>query len=226
MWERHLAPPSSAPELVREQLREAIISGELVSGAKLSQDELAARFGTSRIPVREALRQLEAEGLVTLYPNRGAVVATLSLADVLEIMEIRIALECRALQLAIPNMIDSDLDGAEEILKRYDAEPEPASWSEMNWRFHEALYSPCNLSRLLALIEANFGHVSRFMRVQISRAVGREGPQRDHHNILNACREADVEKAVKLLEKHLLGTQKALMAMGRRSKGVGNLVVT
>lgn len=218
--------PVSAPELVREQLREAIISGELVSGAKLSQDELAARFGTSRIPVREALRQLEAEGLVTLYPNKGAVVATLSLADVLEIMEIRIALECRALQLAIPNMIDADLDGAEELLKRYDAEPEPAKWSEMNWRFHEALYSPCNHSRLVALIEANFGHVNRFMRVQISKTVGREGPQRDHHNILNACREGDVEKSVKLLEKHLLGTQKALMAMGRRAKSGISLVVT
>lgn len=215
-----MAAPASAPVLVREQLREAIISGELASGAKLSQDELAARFGTSRIPVREALRQLEAEGLVTLYPNRGAVVATLSLADVLEIIEIRIALECRALQLAIPNMIEDDLDAAEEILKRYDTEPEPANWSEMNWRFHEALYSPCNLPRLLALIEANIGHMKRFMRVQISKTIGRDLPQQDHHNILNACREGDIEKAVKLLEKHLIGTQKALMAMGRRSKSV------
>lgn len=213
-----MSQPSSAPEFVREQLREAIISGELQSGAKLSQDELASRFGTSRIPVREALRQLEAEGLVTLYPNRGAVVATLSLSEVLEIMEIRIALECRALQLAIPNMIDADIDAAEEILQRYDTEPDPAKWSEMNWRFHEALYVPCNMTRLLALIEANFGHVNRFMRVQISKVVGRDVPQRDHHNILDACREGDTEKAVKLLERHLLGTQKALMAMGRRSR--------
>src|SRR5436190_15995488 len=107
---------SSAPDLVRSELRRAIVDGEFESGSQLKQDELAERFGVSRIPVREALKQLAAEGLVTFHPNRGAVVSSLSLDDVLEMLEIRIALECRALRLAIPNMIDEDFDEATQIL--------------------------------------------------------------------------------------------------------------
>ena len=102
----------SAPNTVREGLRRAILAGEFAPGSQLRQDELAQRFGTSRIPVREALRQLEAEGLVSILPNRGATVSSLSLDEVLELMEIRIALECRALRMAIPNMVDTDLDFA------------------------------------------------------------------------------------------------------------------
>ena len=92
----------STPEFVREELRRAISQGEFAPGVQLRQDELAERFGTSRIPVREALRQLEAEGFVTLLPNRGAVVSDLSIDEVIELLEIRIALECHALRLAIP----------------------------------------------------------------------------------------------------------------------------
>src|SRR3954469_589073 len=113
---------SSAPDLVRDGLRKAIFAGDLVAGTQLRQDELASRFGTSRIPVREALRQLESEGLVTLHPNRGAAVSSVSLEDVLELLEIRIGLECRALKLAIPNMVAADFDLAAEILRGYDDE--------------------------------------------------------------------------------------------------------
>lgn len=88
-----------APELVRDSLREAIYSGKLQPGEQLRQEELAERYGISRIPVREALRQLEAEGLVTRQPNRGAVVAALSVQEVIEMLDIRIGLECRALML-------------------------------------------------------------------------------------------------------------------------------
>ncbi|NTG32083.1 GntR family transcriptional regulator, partial [Agrobacterium rhizogenes] len=99
----------SAPELVRDGLREAILTGAYEEGQQLRQDELAEQFGTSRIPVREALRQLEGEGLVELHANKGAVVKGSSVEDVLEMLDIRIALECRALKLAIPNMAAEDL---------------------------------------------------------------------------------------------------------------------
>ena len=144
---------SSAPDVVRDGLRKAIFDGDLVAGTQLRQDEIASRFGTSRIPVREALRQLESEGLVTLHPNRGAAVSSVSLEDVLELLEIRIGLECRALKLAIPNMVGSDFDFAAEILRGYDEEPEPQKWGEMNWRFHETLYAPCHRPKLLSMIE-------------------------------------------------------------------------
>lgn len=205
--------------MVRDGLRKAIFDGDLVAGTQLRQDELASRFGTSRIPVREALRQLESEGLVTLHPNRGAAVSSISLEDVLELLEIRIGLECRALKLAIPNMVGDDFDLAAEILRGYDDEPEPRKWGEMNWRFHETLYIPCQRPKLLSMIESNYGHVGRFVRLQVSMAAGKEQPNRDHWAILDACRAGDAGKAVKLLEDHIVQTQKSLMAAMRRTSG-------
>jgi DNA-binding GntR family transcriptional regulator len=205
----------SAPDVVRDGVRRAILDGAFESGTQLRQDELADRYGTSRIPVREALRQLEAEGLVTIHPNRGAVVSTLSLDDVLEMLEIRIALECRALRLAIPNMVDVDLDTAAAILESYDSEPRPQKWGEMNWQFHRALYAPCNRPKLIAMIEANYGHVGRFIRVQVSLATGKEKPQREHHAMLDACRRGDVDGAARMLEEHIIHTQKSLLAAAR-----------
>src|SRR5436190_3117736 len=108
-----------APDLVRDGLRESILAGVFEAGHQLRQDEVAEQFGTSRIPVREALRQLESEGLVTFHPNRGAVVKGLSLEDVLEMLDIRIGLECRALKLAIPNMAVEDHEAAQQILDEY-----------------------------------------------------------------------------------------------------------
>ncbi len=215
---------ASTPDLVRDALRKAIFSGELAAGMQLRQDELASRFGTSRIPVREALRQLESEGLVTLHPNRGAAVSSVSLEDVLELLEIRIGLECRALKLAIPNMVDADLDSAAEILGGYDNEPEPQKWGEMNWRFHETLYVPCNRPKLLSMIELNYGHVSRFVRLQVSLAAGKQQPNREHWAILDACRAGDANTAIKLLEEHIVHTQKSLAAAMRH--GSGRVVAT
>lgn len=208
--------PGTAPQLVSEQLRKAIFAGAIEPGTQLRQDELAERYGTSRIPVREALRQLEAEGLVTIQPNRGAIVSSLSLEEVLEMLEIRIALECRALRLSIPNMIDEDLDRAARLLRTYDDEPLPEKWSEMNWNFHRALYAPCDRPKLITMIETNYGQVGRFIRIQVSMAAGKDKPQSEHYALLDACRDGDIKKAVALLEEHILHTQKSLMAAARR----------
>ena len=99
----------STPDLIADALREAIVRGIFQEGQSLRQDEIATQFGVSRIPVREALRQLEAEGLVTLHLNRGAMVSALSPAEAQEIFEIRSALEVKAIQLAIPKLTPSDL---------------------------------------------------------------------------------------------------------------------
>ncbi|KJF65443.1 transcriptional regulator [Rhizobium nepotum 39/7] len=206
----------SAPELVRDGLRDAILNGDYEEGQQLRQDELAELYGTSRIPVREALRQLESEGLVEIHANKGAIVKGVSADEVLEMLDIRIALECRALKLAIPNMAFEDLKLAEEILAEYDNALDPAAWGEMNWRFHWSLYCPCNRPKLLGMIEANYGHVSRFTRRQVSLATGKAKPQQEHNELLQLCREGNVDAAVVLLEKHIEQTQKSLRAATRR----------
>lgn len=214
---RSLGAHGSIPGAVREALRRAIIAGEFEPGFQLRQEELAERFGTSRIPVREALRQLESEGFVTILPNRGAVVSDLSVDEVMELLEVRIALECHALRLAIPAMGQVDFDEATKILRSYDAEPDPEKWGAFNWTFHELLYAPCNRPRLLAMIEANYGHVSRFTRALVSRATGKDRPQREHYQLLEYCRDGEVEKAVRLLREHIVQTQKTLRSAQRHA---------
>ncbi|MCA6126115.1 GntR family transcriptional regulator [Bradyrhizobium sp. WSM 1704] len=214
---RAAGPHGSAPAAVRAALRAAISSGQFAPGAQLRQDELAARFGTSRIPVREALRQLEAEGFVTILPNRGAVVSDLSVDEVVELLEIRIALECHALRLAIPAMGEIDIDEATRILRAYDSEPDPAQWGAFSWRFHATLYAPCNRPRLLGMIETNYGHVSRFTRALVSQAPGKERPQREHYRLLELCRDGEAKKAVRLLREHIEEMQKTLRSAQRQA---------
>lgn len=205
----------SAPELVRDGLRDAILGGVLGEGTQLRQDQLAEQFGTSRIPVREALRQLEAEGLVKIEPNKGAVVTSLSMDEVLEMLDIRVALECHALRLAIPEMVDEDFDLASRMLDSYSREADPLHWGKMNWQFHWAIYAPCHKPRLLSMIKANYGHVNRFVRTQVSRATGKDRPQQEHEQLLYFCRQAAVEDAVTLLASHIEETKKSVQASRR-----------
>lgn len=201
-----------------DALRNEILSGLLKGGEQLRQDALAARFGVSKIPVREALSRLEAEGLVAFSRNRGATVVDLSPPEVLELFDIRIALECRAIFLAVPDMTESDFALMSEILERYDRASDPQEWSELNQAFHDALYAPCDRPRLLGLVHSNLKNISRFLRVLISSAVGKEQPIDEHRVLLEACRRGEAEAAATLLEKHILHTQKAFSAAMRRTR--------
>src|SRR5215207_2202456 len=103
-----------------EALRERILRGDYPEGEPLRQDALADELGVSRIPVREALRQLEAEGLVTFNPHRGAVVSSLSLPEIAELFELRAEIECDLLRRAIPNTTSEQLDRAIEVLDDFE----------------------------------------------------------------------------------------------------------
>ena len=209
-----------APDMVFSALRAMILDGELVGGKPLRQDELATRFGTSRIPVREALRQLEAEGLVTYHPRRGAVVSSITLMDALEMFDIRIGLECRALRLAIPAMTEQDFTLLGDICQEYDDCPaaDAVEWGRLNRCFHTALYAACDRPRLLALITDNIDNATRFIRVQTSIAYGLERARREHRAMLEACRAGEVRVAVRLLEEHIAHAQKALNASVRHGR--------
>jgi DNA-binding GntR family transcriptional regulator len=210
------AASGSTAALLAERLRGEITGGRLEPGAPLRQDEVAARYGVSRIPVREALRALQAEGLVSYEPNRGATVATFSLDDVLEMLEVRIALECHALRLAVPRMGGPDMEAAAAILAAYDEARDAAAWAEMNWRFHATLYAPCDCRRLLKAVEENYGQSSIFARRYVSAVSGKERPQREHHRLLRLARDGKAEEAAVLLEDHIRDTQRSLRAAGRR----------
>lgn len=205
----------STTDAVAEALRAEIAEGRLVPGSALRQDELAARFGTSRIPIREALRTLQAEGLVTYSPNRGAVVAVVSAREIQEMLEVRIALECHAIQMAVPLTAGSDVEQMRRILEAYDVAPDPSAWSTMNWQFHWALYAPSDCRRLLEAIEQNWKRFSSAARVQISTLAGRERPQREHHQLLRLVERGDAPGAAALLEQHIRDTQRSIRARMR-----------
>jgi DNA-binding GntR family transcriptional regulator len=193
----------STPDLIADALREAIVGGIFQEGQSLRQDEIATQFGVSRIPVREALRQLEAEGLVTLHLNRGAMVSALSPAEAQEIFEIRSALEVKAIQLAIPKLTPSDLEKASEILAQTDQVTDAGMLAKLNWEFHATLYTTAERPRLLTIIKTLHLNVDRYVRLQMSQMDYLERSQKEHYQLLEACQQQDTKAAVRLLKRHI-----------------------
>ncbi|WP_047865229.1 GntR family transcriptional regulator [Rubrobacter aplysinae] len=190
-------------DMVSEGLREAILGGTLAGGEALRQEELGERFGVSRIPVREALRQLEGEGLVEFHPHRSAVVTSLSYLEVEEISEIRVSLETLALRRALPMMSRESLDRAGEVLNLIDAEEDlRKSWGELNWRFHEALFAPAERPRLISLIKSQHTAFERYIRFHLALA-DYDKPQHEHRELLELCRRGESGAAEALLARHI-----------------------
>lgn len=202
--------------VVYSALKQRIVNGELSGGAALKQDELAREFGVSKIPVREALRQLEQDNLVEFRPRRGAVVTSLSADDLAAILDVRIALECRALELAIPNMVEDDFVVAGKILDEYSQEVEAEQWSHLNLRFHRCLYAPSGNGHLLNYIRELQERMGAFLRMKVSMATGLERPHAEHLALLDACRARQVDTAVAILRTHIEHTQREVAAHFRR----------
>lgn len=196
--------------MVAGGLRDGILSGALAGGHPLRQEEIARHFGVSRSPVREALRQLEGEGLVSFAPHRGAVVSEISYEEVVEITELRILLETAAMQKAFPRLQEEDLERAQEVLHEIDEEKDLAArWGELNWRFHAILFSPCERPRLLSLIKAQHTAFDRYIRVHLALS-DYEQPQQEHYELLDLCRRGDSEAALELLTRHIQNTSSVL----------------
>jgi DNA-binding GntR family transcriptional regulator len=194
----------STSDLIADALREAILRGIFRAGKPLRQDEIAKEFGVSRIPVREAMRQLEAEGLLTFSPNRGATVSILSSTDVQEIYEIRVALETMALEFAIPKLEGVDFDRAHELIATNETVSDVARWAELNWEFHATLYAPANRPRLLSLIQTLHVNVDRYIRLQLQEMNYLARSQKEHVLLLEACQNRDVATATQILRDHII----------------------
>ena len=143
----------TAVELVVDELRDRILSGAIPPGSALRQELLAEELGVSRLPVREAIRQLSAEGLIDMIPHRGAYVSMLSRAEVQEFFDIRLRLEPWLLRLAVSRHRPEDLDGAARIVAQMDS-AEPEQWGRLNWQLHEQLYRAAQRPAALAMVRA------------------------------------------------------------------------
>ena len=196
----------SSPEIIVESLRRAIIEGQLRPGESLRQENLAKHFAVSRIPVREALRQLESEGWVELQPNRGARVTTLSAEEVREIYEIRASLEVTALRLAAPHHNAQSLEALAAILRHSHSTHDESLYVQYNREFHLALYSPAQRPRLFALIDSLHSQGERYLRLKLGMPAHKRQSDDEHEEIFNALRGGKIEQAVRILETHLLQT--------------------
>ncbi len=205
-----------------EAMRERILHGVYPEGEPLRQDAIALELGVSRIPIREALRQLEAEGLVTFAPHRGAVVSTLSLAEIEEVFALRADIESDLLRRAIPNMTAEGLRAAAAVLDAYEqalGRGEVAAWGDLNWQFHSTLYSAAQRPVTLGIAQRLHQQADRYMRMQLALTHGEDRAAREHRAILAAVRRRDSRRAVKLLEAHIVGAGERLLAFLREQRG-------
>lgn len=201
----------SLPEMLAEALRERILGGEIREGDSLVQETIAEEYEVSRVPVREALRQLEAQGLVSCRTHKGAVAISTKRETVIELLDLRILLECDILSHALSRYKKSDLSAAEEILDELEeACHDNPKRGEMNWKFHKCLYIPSNRSATLSIVEKmhlRTGHLVRVPLVTSGRIHAANG---EHRELLRLCAEGN-SAAVDYLRGHIYGVIKSLV---------------
>ena len=188
---------ATAQEVVLEAVREAILTNVFEPGARLRQEELADLFGTSRIPVREALRALEYEGLVRSEPHRGFTVTSLDADDVEEVYELRVLLESQAVRLALPLLTDEDIAALDVFFKAMTESEDPDEQLAGRERFYLRLFAVAGRPRLVNLIIRLRQEVARALRwptIQSSPS--------HHAQFYDAVKAGDVEAAVAQLSGH------------------------
>lgn len=196
------APDDTIVGRISRTLADRIISGELEPGERLRQDRFAEEFGASQVPVREAFRRLEAQGLVVSEPRRGVRVATFGLDDVREVAEMRAALEVLALRHAAPHMTPALFARAEEAIRAGDKSQDVRSWEEANRTFHRLILEPCGMPRLLATIDDLHAASARFLFASW-RSEWEARTDHDHRAILAALKNGQVEQAAAILSRHV-----------------------
>lgn len=202
---------SIAAEIARA-LAERIVSGVLAGGVPLRQEHVAAEFRASHVPVREAFRRLEAQGLVVSEPRRGVRVAPLDAATIREVTEMRAALETLALRHALPHIAMEDVAEAEAALRQARASADIAVWEATNRRFHRALTRPCRMPRLLAAIDDLHRASARFLFVTWKDLGWQPQSEAEHQGILDSVAQRNEAEAERLLGAHIRAAGHSLAA--------------
>jgi DNA-binding GntR family transcriptional regulator len=196
---------------IARALSERIVSGLLAPGVRLKQDHIAEEFQASHVPVREAFRKLEAQGLVVTKPRCGVQVSQLCPAMVGEVTEMRAVLEGLALSHALPRLREADLDAAGQALAEGEASDQIAVWEAANRRFHLAITAPCAMPRLMDAIRDLHRSDARFLFATWKQLDWQPRSDTEHWAILDAVTRRDGEGARALLEAHVREAGRALV---------------
>lgn len=207
-------------QLVVEIIREKILNGEIKSGQPLRQAALAAELNVSRIPIREALLQLEGEGLVNFEPHKGATATEISAEQVDELFELRAMLEAELLKCSIRNLDDSDFAEAEAILEELDANRDSTEEDSqghanglLNIQFHSLLYSKSNRPQTEEIVRGLNNNADRYVRMHLMLAGGFNTAVAEHRQILQYCRERNTEAACEYLQQHIRHAKDGIMKL-------------
>lgn len=208
-------------DYVADAMREAIQSGALPDGAVLNQVAIAERFGVSRVPVREAMKQLQAEGLISAEAHRRAVVRALSVDRILEIYDIRALLEGYLIEKATPNIDDATLRRLESLEAEMRESKDHARWLKLNGRFHAMLYEPSAATMTLELADQLRARAERYVNLWSGgRGIQRnEEAGKEHRRILKHVAKKDVAAARAEVERHIIHTRDRLLELHNKTNG-------
>lgn len=198
-------------------IREGILSGRYGENEELKENAIGTELGVSRTPVREALRQLELEGLVNIVPNRGAYVTGISEKDIHDIYTIRSYLEGLCARWACRCITEEQLDEIEEVIFLSEFHAEKGHYDqvvELDSRFHKLVYAACG-SKILEHELTDFHHyVERIRKITLSRPERAGRSNAEHKAILNAIRQRDEVLAEKLAHQHIISTIENIEKLG------------
>jgi DNA-binding GntR family transcriptional regulator len=193
----------SMSEHIAISLRDAIRSGALPDGTELNQMSLAAHYGVSRVPVREAMLQLQAEGWITNRLHQRAVVRGISSDRIAEMLEIRTTLECSLIERAIPKMTEHTLSRLEDLCNTMEKSADHDAWLAANAEFHRVLYEGANRPATLELLEQLQSQIERYVRTH-GRDIARErDAMAEHRDIIANVRAGSAESSQRLLRLHI-----------------------
>lgn len=190
-------------EKVAAKIRKEIFLGSLKAGEALRQETLAKSLGVSRMPVRDALTLLQAEGLVTFEPNHGVSVTPLSVEAAREAFEMRAALEPIALQAAFERQSRADLGAAEDAIVFSRQATSTYDLARANWDFHHSLYKAAPYPFLLLTLKSLHQTAARYQLIGESIRLRATASEQEHLSLLAACRDRDCAEALRLLNLHL-----------------------
>lgn len=197
--------PPTAQEFVLNQLRQEIITRELSPGAPIRQELLAEKYGTSRVPLREALKILEGEGQVTYIPHRGYFVAELSLDDLHEVYVIREMLESKALEAASTAVTLADVEYLASLLDQVEAASaagDVTGMANLNRQFHFAIFELSSMPRLVRLIRVLWDATDAYRSMYYAEETNRLHVNREHREMLAALTDKDSDSLIKLHSAH------------------------
>jgi DNA-binding GntR family transcriptional regulator len=216
----------TAQDEVYDLLKAKILSGEFAGGMRLNPIEIGALLGVSRTPVREAFHRLDVEGLITITPNRGAVVTTLLVYEVWELFKIRISLESLAAAEAAQWLHEDALDEFELLLRRMErVRGDPKQWISRHEAFHDRIYQFARMPRLSAEIKRIREAIHPHLRLYIDVYHHTEMPGYEHESLLSAIASRDPDRAARAVREHIECAAEGVLAfLEARSPGAAESV--